>query len=78
MHFWKKCRKLSATEEKVFSRLDDYMRIWTEDVGRPRFVMDRIWQMLQRSDTKSLKITKYLEELLDKARQTGFAGSGQA
>ena len=25
MHFWKKCRNLSATEEKVFSRLDDYM-----------------------------------------------------
>ena len=77
VHFWKKCRKLPPTEQKVFSRLNDYMRTWTEDVGRPRFVKDKIWQMLQSSDTKTLKLTKYFEELLDKARQNWLAGSGQ-
>ena len=66
--------RASATEQKVFSRFDDCMRTWTEDVGRPRFVKDKIWEMLQSSDTKTLKLTKYFEELLDKARQTGWLG----
>ena len=30
--------------------------------------------MLQSSDTKTLKLTKYFEELSDKARQTGCLG----
>ena len=53
------------------------MRTWTEDVGRQQFVMDKILQMLQSSDTKTLKLTKYFEELLDKARQTGWLGPGK-
>ena len=62
---------------KYFGRLDDYMRTWTEDVGRLRFVMDKIWQMLQSGDTKTLKLTKYFEEPLHKSTPNWLAVSRQ-
>ena len=46
--------RASATEQKMFGRFDEYMRTWTEDRGRPHFIMDKIWQMLQSNDTKTL------------------------
>ena len=47
--------RASATEE--------YMRTWTEDCGRPHFIMDKIWQMLQSYNTKSLNLTKDFKDL---------------
>ena len=43
------------------------MRTWTEDRGRPRFVIDKIWQMFQSNDTKTLNLKNYFEEVLDMA-----------
>ena len=48
--------KASATELKLSGRYDEYMRTWTEDRGRPHFIMDKIWHMLQGNDTKSLNL----------------------
>ena len=66
--------RASATEQKVFGRFDEYMRTWTEDRGRPHFIMDKIWQMLQSSDTKTLNLTRDFEELLDLVQQARWVG----
>ena len=55
--------RASATEQKLSGRYDEYMKTLTEDRGRPHFIMDIIWQMLQSSVTKSLNLTKDFEEL---------------
>ena len=39
-----------------FGGFDEYMRTWDEDHGRPNF-MDKIWQMSQSNDTKTLNST---------------------
>ena len=80
--FWKKMQKnleevqarASATGQKIFGRFDEYMRTWTEDVGRPHFIMDKKWQKLQSNDTKSLNLTQDFEELLDMAERAGWLG----
>ena len=41
--------RASATEQKLSSKYDEYMRTWTEDCGRPHFLMDKKWQMLRPS-----------------------------
>ena len=50
------------------------MRTWDEDRGRPNFIMDKIWQMLQSNDTKTLNLTTDFEKLLDLAQQVGWVG----
>ena len=61
----------TATEIQVFGRFDEYVRTWDEDRGRPHFIMDNMWQMLQSKHTKTLNLTKDFEELLDLAQQGG-------
>ena len=48
----------AATELKVCGRFDEYMRTWDEDRGRPNFIMDTIWQLLQSNDTKTFNVTE--------------------
>ena len=66
--------RASATELQVSGRYDKHMRTWDEDRGRPHFIMDKIWQMLQSNDTKTLHLTKDFEELLDMAQQARWLG----
>ena len=73
-HLEKAQARASATEQKIVGRYDEYMRTWTEDRGRPHFIMDMIWQMLQSIDTTSLNLTKDFEELWDMAQETGWLG----
>ena len=37
--------------------------------------MDKIWQMMQSNDTKTMNLNKDFEELLNKVQQTGWNGS---
>ena len=83
--FWKKCRKIldetkaraSETEQKIFGRFDENMRTWTEDRGRPHFIMDKRWQMFHRNDTKTLKLAKDFEELLGHGTTSRVVGVRQ-
>ena len=47
--------RASATEQKLSGRYDEYMRTWTEDRGRPQFIMDKIWQ-IYKATTRSPSI----------------------
>ena len=39
---------------------------------RPRYIMDKMWQMMQSKDTKTLNLDKDFEEIMDKAKQAGW------
>ena len=43
--------------QKLSSKYDEYMRTWTEDRGRPHFIMDKKRQMFKSNDTTSLNLT---------------------
>ena len=48
----------AATELQVCGQFDEYRRTWDEVRERPNFIMDKMWQMLQSNDTKTLNLTK--------------------
>ena len=66
-----------ATELHVCGWFDEYIRTWDEDRGRPNFIMDKMWQMLQNKgkDTNTLNLTEDFEELLDLEQQAGWVVS---
>ena len=54
--------------------IDEYMYSWDQEWGRPHFVMDKVWQMMQTNDTKTMNLDKDFEEPTSKAQQTGWDG----
>ena len=46
-----------------------------QEFGRPHYIMDKVWQMMQSNDTKTMNLDKDFEELMGKAQQTGWNGS---
>ena len=36
--------------------------------GRPRYIMDKMWQIMQSKDTKTLNLDKDFEEMMDKVK----------
>ena len=38
-------------------------------------IMDKMWQMMQSNDTKTMNLDKDIEEMVRKAKQTGRTGS---
>ena len=40
-------------------------------MGRPHYIMDKMWQMMQSKDTKTLNLDKDLEELMNKVKEAG-------
>ena len=73
---WKKCRKIwRRPRPEPLQRHRSYRAGTTSTRGRgPHFTMDKIWQMSQSNDTKSLNLTNDFEELLDVAQQAGWLG----
>ena len=63
---------------QVFGRFDEYMRTWAEDLGRPNFIMDKIWQMLQSNDTKTLNLTEDVEDLFGLGTTGRVVGADKA
>ena len=49
--------------------------MWSEDRGRPHYLMDKMWQMMQSNDTKTLNLANDFEELMDKTQQRGWLGA---
>ena len=46
-----------------------------QEVGRPHYIMDKLWQMMQNNYTKTMSLDRDFEEPMDKAQQTGWNGS---
>ena len=67
--------RASEKERKLCRVLGDYKHPWEQELERPHYVMDKMWQMMQSNDTKRMNLDKDLEELLNKPKQTGWNGS---
>ena len=42
------------------------------EMERPHCIMDKMWQMKQSKDTKTLNLEKDLEERMNKVKQAGW------
>ena len=45
---------------------------WDREFGRPQNISDKIWQMMQRNDTKSENLDKDFAETRERAQQIGW------
>ena len=64
--------KVNATGRRLYRENNQYMRSWDQELGRPRYIMDQVWQMMQSNDTKTMNLNTDFEELTSKAQQTGW------
>ena len=53
------------------------MYSWDRGSGRPQNICDKLWQMMQSSDTKSENFDKDVAEILVKAHQIGWNESSK-
>ena len=60
--------KASETERKLCRKLGDSVYSWEQELVRPHHIMDKMWQMMQSNDTKTMNTNKDFEELLSKAQ----------
>ena len=60
---------------KLCRVLGDYIRSWEQELERPRYVMDKMWQNVQSNGAKTMNLDKDIEEILNTAKQTGWNGS---
>ena len=67
--------RASETELKQCRVLGEYIQTWENELERPLFVMDKMWKMMQSNDTQTTNLDKDFEEILNKAKQTGWNGS---
>ena len=64
--------KVAETRRRLFREINECMHSWDQELGRPHNIMDKVWQMMQSNDTKTMNLN---EELMSKAQQTGWKGS---
>ena len=67
--------RASETARKLCRVLGDYIHSWEQELERPRYVMDKMWQNVQSNGAKTMNLDKDIEEILNKAKQTGWNGS---
>ena len=67
--------KVAETRRRLYREINEYMHSWDQELGRPHNIMDKVCQMMQSNDTKTMKLNEDFEELLSKAQQTGWNGS---
>ena len=67
--------RASEKERKLCRVLGDYKHSWGQELERPHYVMDKMWQMMQSNDTKRTNLDKDFEELLNNVKQKGWNGS---
>ena len=53
------------------------MYSWDQEIDRPQYVNERLWQMRQSNDTKSLKLDKDFDGLLELGQQIGWNESAK-
>ena len=59
--------KATETRSRLYREYNEYMHSWDQELGRPHNIMDKVWQMMQSNDTKTLNLDKDFEELMSKA-----------
>ena len=53
------------------------MHSWEQELERPRYVMDKMWQNMQSNDTETMNLDKDIEELVNKVNRPKQQNSGQ-
>ena len=53
------------TERKLGRVLGEYISSNEKEMVRPHYIMDKMWQMMQSKDTKTLNLDKDFEELMN-------------
>ena len=66
---------VTKTRSRLCPEINEYMHSWEEELGRTHHIMDKMWQMMQSNDTKTMNLDKDVEEMVRKAKQTGLTGS---
>ena len=59
-------------ERKLDRVLGEYLDSVEREMRRPHHIMNKMWQMMQSRDTKTLKLDKDFEEIMCKVKQTGW------
>ena len=65
----------AETRSRLDREINEYLHSWDPELGRPHHIMDKMWQMMQSNDTKTMNLDKDFEEMVSKAKQTGLNGS---
>ena len=64
-----------AKVSRLYREINEKMHSWDQELGRPHHIMDKMWQMMQSNDTETMNLDKDFEEMVSKAKQTGWNGS---
>ena len=67
--------RASETERKLDRVHGEYIYSYGKEMGRPRYIMDEMWQMMQSKDTKTLNLDKDFDEIMNKVKQAGWNDS---
>ena len=67
--------KVTGTRRRLYREINEYMHSWDQELGRPHYIIGKVWQMIQSNDTKTMNLNKDFEELMSKAQHTGWNGS---
>ena len=67
--------RVFETERKLCRLLGEQNQTWEAECERSQYVMDMICLMMQSNDTKTMNFDKYVEEVLNNPKQTGWNGS---
>ena len=60
------------TERKLGRVLGEYLYSYEKEMVRPQHIMNKMWQMMQSRDTKTLHLDKDFEEIMSKVKQAGW------
>ena len=60
--------RASETEPKLGCVLGEYTYSYEKEMGRTDYIMDKMWQMMQSKDTKTLNLDKDLEAIMNKVK----------
>ena len=55
--------KAIETRRRLYREIHEYMHSWDQELGRPHYFLDNVWQMMQRNDTKTMHLNKNFEDL---------------
>ena len=62
----------ARASEKEGRVLGEFIFSSAKEMVRPHCIMDKMWQMMQSEETKTLNPDKDLEEIMNKAKQVGW------
>ena len=50
--------KVTETRSRLYSEINEYVHSLDQELGRPHHIMDKMWQMMQSNDIKTMNLDK--------------------